>query len=169
MVEEPDFNTEKELEDAIAAVARQSFEEATQVVVLRGFGLDIAVFTRRAEEQTLKLFEVKAFSEHHGRCGFGNQRGEGNQFRLLFDHDLGKPRSASDLRTFDQAIRWVLGNRSKPVGSARFLLCTCEQAQAAAAGGVVKPGKQNNFRLSAFNGLWGYVARAGTADRAISA
>jgi hypothetical protein len=45
MIEEPDFSTEGELEDAIAAVARQSFDNAEHVIVLRRFGLDIAVFS----------------------------------------------------------------------------------------------------------------------------
>ena len=154
MVEEPNFNNEKELEDAIAAVAQSSIEATgDHAIVLRGFGLDLAVFTKRNGTQTVHLFEVKAFSEHHGRCGFGHQRGDGNQIRLLYDADRGEPRSTSELETFDQAIRWVLGNRSQAAGSARFLIFTCRQAQAAAVGGV-RPGKQNNFRLSTFDGLW---------------
>jgi hypothetical protein len=96
---------------------------------------------------------VKQYAQHHGRCGFGDQRGEGNQIRLLFDHNRNEPRLLSELRMFDHSIRWVLGNRSDPIGSARYVFFTCREAQAAAMGGV-RPGKQNNLRLTSFDNQW---------------
>jgi hypothetical protein len=152
--QEPDFATEKELEDAIAVVTQQVLEQAAaNFVVLRGFGLDVAVFLKRDGHSACRFLEIKAFSEHHGRCGFGNQRGEGNQIHLLWDEVGQEPRRSESLNVFDPSIRWIIGNRSKPLGSSRFVIFTCEQAHAAAANGV-KPRKQNNFRMSAFASNW---------------
>jgi hypothetical protein len=151
-VQEPDFRNHAELEDAVADAARRSFDADGTAIVLRRFGLDVAVFANNNGLTSAHFFEVKAFADHHGRCGFGNQRGEGNQIRLLFDHDRGNPRLASELQVFDSAIRWVIGNWSKPPGSSRFLFVSCAEAQAAAAG--VRPGKQNNIRLTASRGQW---------------
>jgi hypothetical protein len=154
ILEEPDFATERQLEEAVASVAKRSLEQSgADGVVLRGFGLDLAVFLMRAGHSASRFFEVKAFSEHHGRCGFGNQRGEGNQIRLLYDLIRGEQRELSELKLFDPYIRWILGNRSKPVGSARYAFFTCKEAQAAAANGV-RPGKQNNFRMATFDRGW---------------
>lgn len=111
-------------------------------MVLLGFGLDLAVFTEGANGSHACFFEIKAFAQHHGRCGFGNGRGECNQIRLLFDEATHASRDRLELGIFDRTVRWVLGNRSEPVGSARFLFFTCRQAQDAAMGGV-RPGKQN--------------------------
>jgi hypothetical protein len=154
MIHEPDFSTERELEDAVASAARELMRaRGFEVVILRGFGLDLAIFAHKDLAPLVAFLEIKAFAAHHGRCGFGNQRGEGNQVRLLFDEMIQAPRDPEVLRLFSPTVRWVLGNRSSPVGSARFAFFTCEQAQAAAANGV-KPGKQNNFRLSAFKDIW---------------
>lgn len=154
MIAEPDFQTEKELEHALAsAIQDMLLETGVDAIVLRGFGLDLAVFTKMAGASSAYFFEIKAFSEHHGRCGFGNQRGEGNQMRLLFDEIKQEPRDQSQLGILDTVVRWVRGNRSKPVGSPRFVLFTCAQAQNAAMNGV-RPSKQNNLRLSAFQEQW---------------
>lgn len=152
--EEPEFAIEKQLEDAIASVIRKMFENSGgSAVVLPGFGLDIAVFGQKDGTPIVRFFEVKAFSLHHGRCGIGNQRGEGNQIRLLFDDTTDAPRSPDQLKAVERSIRWILGDRSKTHGTARFAFFTCEKAQAAAAGGV-RTGKQNNLRVSDFSGLW---------------
>jgi len=150
---EPDFHNEKELENAIAATIEDLLRDRTRTIVLRGFGLDLTVFIEKAGVSRACFFEIKAFSAHHGRCGFGNQNGEGNQIRLLFDASTQAPRDQSQLSLLDPTIRWVLGNRSQPVGSQRYLFFTCKEAQEAAMGSV-KPGKQNNLRLSMFNNLW---------------
>ena len=57
--------------------------------------------------------------------------------------DGGVRRRKTGLALFDRCIRWILGDRSKPRGAARYAFFTCHQAQAAAAGGV-RPGKQND-------------------------
>lgn len=151
---EPNFQTEKELENAIAAAVEDALgRNSIRAVVLRGFGLDLAIFTEKAGAARACFFEIKAFAAHHGRCGFGNERGEGNQIRLLFDEATQAPRDALQVKIFDPTVRWILGNRSQPVNSKRFLFFTCKQAQDAASNGV-KPGKQNNLRLSAFDHLW---------------
>lgn len=144
---EPTFESEKELESAIAIAIQSASSMGSRTVVLRGFGLDLAVFTATVSHAC--FFEIKAFSQHHGRCGIGNGRGDGNQIRLLFDEATNAPRDQSQLRVFDRTVRWVLGNRSALAGSSRFLFFTCQQAQDAAMGGV-RPGKQNNLDLSRF-------------------
>lgn len=73
--------------------------------------------------------------------------------RLLFDADQGQLRPLEELKLFDPSIRWILGDRSKPLGAARYAFLTCKEAQAAAAGGV-RPGKQNNLRISSFEHSW---------------
>ena len=46
----------------------------------RGLGL-ISLFSDQKDGTPIvEFFEVKAFSLHHGRCGIGNQRGEGTEF-----------------------------------------------------------------------------------------
>jgi hypothetical protein len=153
MFAEPDFKNEKELEKAIASAIQIGLDtDGIRSVVLQGFGLDLAVFTEKASTPRVCLFEIKAPADYHGRCGFGNGCGEGNQIRLLFDEATQAPRSQSQIGVFD-SVRWVLGNCSQPIGARRFLFFTCKQAQDAASNGV-KPGKQNNLRLSAFEGLW---------------
>jgi len=85
-VPEPDFQSEKELETAIAsAIQSGSNANGIRTIVLRGFGLDLAVVAEQAGTSRTCFFEVKAFAANHGRCGFGNGRGEGNQIQLLFD------------------------------------------------------------------------------------
>jgi hypothetical protein len=143
-VDEPSFANERELEDAVGVAAKLCLQMAGKdAVVIRGYGLDLAIFS----ETGCFFFEVKAFNLSHGRCGFGNQKGEGNQIRLLFDADQGRPRQPPELALFDRCIRWILGDRSKPRGAARYAFFTCHQAQVAAAGGV-RPGKQNNLRIT---------------------
>jgi len=146
---EPTFESEKQLENAIAAAIEATSAPGNRVLVLRGFGLDLAVFADGPAAPRSCFFEIKAFAQHHGRCGFGNGRGEGNQIRLLFNEVTGAPRDRAEVEIFDRTVRWVLGNRSEPVGTARFLFFGCREAQAAAMGGV-RPGKQNNLNLSRF-------------------
>jgi hypothetical protein len=150
---EPEFKSEKDLENAIALAIQSASGLGKSVVVLRGFGLDLAVFSETPNGPSISFFEIKAFSEDHGRCGFGSGGGEGNQIRLLFDETENVPRNSSELGLFDKAVRWVLGNRSAPIGSPRFLFLTCGQVQAAAMGGV-RPGKQNNLNLSRLQDGW---------------
>jgi hypothetical protein len=72
---------------------------------------------------------------------------------LLFDEESQVPRGQAQIEMLGATVRWVLGNRSQPVGSARYLFFTCMQAQQAALGGV-RPGKQNNLNLSRFKAEW---------------
>jgi hypothetical protein len=154
MIPEPEFATEKGLEDAIASVATEVLEARRfRVVVLRGFGLDVAVFSSKEGISRVAFFEIKAYAAHHGRCGIGDGEGGGNQIKLMYDEALQAPRVQNVLDIFETSIRWILGDCSKPIGSPRFVFFTCNQAQAAVMNGV-RTGKQNNLRLSAFNGCW---------------
>ena len=154
MMQEQIFSNEKELENAVVRAATKLLQaKSFDVVTLQGFGLDIAIFAKRDGMNRTKFFEVKSFATHNGRCGMGDSRGGGNQIRILFDDDLQAPRASDILELFNPSIRWILGDSSAPIGTRRYVLFTSKQAQAAAANGV-KPGKQNNFRLSAFEDNW---------------
>jgi hypothetical protein len=144
---ETDFANERELETALIAVAREAV--GPESVVMRGFGLDIAVFLRERGGPALRLIEVKAFSPHHGRCGFGHGKG-GNQVRLLWDETLDTPRPAGSLDVLDHSIRWVIGHRGRSIGDPRYAFLTCTEVQNAASGGV-RAGKYNNIRLTELN------------------
>jgi hypothetical protein len=146
---EPDFQNERELECAVVCVAEQCLKSDGEPIVVRGFGLDIAVFATLRGRPTVRLLEIKAFSTPHGRCGFGHGTG-GNQVRLLWDDDSNAPRSQSGLRLLDQSVRWVIGHRGRPPGAPRFAFLDCSSVQNAASGGV-KRGKYNNIRLSALS------------------
>lgn len=151
-MDEPDFSSERELEAALVSVARDAV--ARDAVVVRGFGLDIAVFAPAGEGTVLRLMEVKAFSPHHGRCAFGNGKG-GNQVGLLWDDAVGLPRSRNGLGVLDQSIRWVIGHRGRSIGEPRYAFLNCTEVQQAASGGV-RAGKYNNIRLTGLAWIgWG--------------
>src|SRR5262249_37543236 len=135
---EPRFRTERELEDALGEHIRRAFSG----VVGRGFGLDLAAFSETAEGNVrTSFFEIKVYSPASARCGIGNQRGEGNQIRLLLDDAGLAHRNGSQIALLDQSVRWVLGDCSQEVGSRRFLFFSCKQAQDAAMGGRICVGK----------------------------
>jgi hypothetical protein len=151
---EPSYSSERELEVAIAEAAQQHLlDRGAQVLVIKRFGLDVAVFYSTAGVSAAHFLEIKSFAQHHGRCGFGNGKGEGNQIRLLFDEVVGQPRPAWQLKVIGSSVGWILGNQTLPHGSPRFVFFNSEEAQAAAANGV-RVGKQNNFRLSSFASRW---------------
>ncbi len=130
------FASEAEVEEAIATDCERIMElNDIKGVVLRRFGLDIAIATSR----WLKMIEVKAYAHRHGRCGFGGSGG-GNQVKVL-DHQ------PPELLIWDQHVRWVICKRDLPARSPRFSLFSCTQAAESAMRGV-EPGKHNNFALS---------------------
>ena len=143
-MDEPDFCSERDLEAALATVAREAL--TPDAVVVRGFGLDIAIFAPARDGTVLRLMEIKAFSPHHGRCAFGHGKG-GNQVRLLWDDTLGTPRSGTGLDVLDKSIRWIIGHRGRQIGDARYAFLNCTEVQQAASGGV-RAGKYNNIRLT---------------------
>jgi len=117
-------------------------------VIIRSFGVDIALFVEVDGITRARFFEIKSFGgQRMGGVGFGNQRGEGPQVDLLLNDDR-------RLAMLDSYIRWAFALRvdSKlrplPKGSARYAILSCREAKAAAMG-VVARGKQNNFRISA--------------------
>ena len=113
-----------------------------QFILLKGFGLDIAVFIGRQSDAVARFIEVKAFgAQRMGGVGFGDGRGQGPQVDLLLP-------SHESLALLSGIVRWVYADATQPVGSCRYCLFTCETAKAAAMGGVVR-GKQNNLRISA--------------------
>ena len=130
------FATEADVEEAIATDCQRIMEHYDmRGVVLRRFGLDIAIATSR----WLKMIEVKAYAHRHGRCGFGGSGG-GNQVKVL-NHQ------PPELLIWDRHARWVICKRDLAPGSQRFSFFNCTQAAESAMRGV-EPGKHNNFALS---------------------
>jgi hypothetical protein len=141
--EEPNFQNEGELEDAVGSAIQAATDG---FVVVRRFGLDIGVF---GGVRTC-FFEIKAFDPSHGRCGIN----DGNQIRLLFDEETRTHRTVPEIAVLDNSVRWIIGHRGRPAGSQKFLFLTCRQILSAAAGGEIRPSKQNNIRLAMFDSLW---------------
>jgi hypothetical protein len=115
---EPDFQNEQELENAVASGIRRALD-GTRSVVLHGLGvgLDIVVFTERADGTVRTcLFEMKVNTLLAGRCGINT-----NQVRLLLDDALQAPRNGSQISLLDQSVRWVLFDCRRPVNTPRFL------------------------------------------------
>ena len=111
-----------------------------RAVIVRKFGLDIAVFLEDVGPPQPLFVEVKSYRANRpGGVGFGNWRGEGPQVDLLVG-------DASAL--FDSYIRWAFVDATQPVGVDRYAFLTCSDARAAVMG-VVARGKQNNFKLAA--------------------
>lgn len=70
-MEEPNLRSERELEDAVGAVARHYLQEVgTRPLAMRDHGLDLAIFSRVG----CFLFEAKVLDLSHGRSSCGNRR-----------------------------------------------------------------------------------------------
>src|SRR4051812_20339037 len=150
-IPEPFFKTERELED----IVREHIKNRFNSIVVRGFGLDITVFTETDEGSARTcFFEIKVYSPASARCHIGNQRGEGNQIRLLLDDFAQAHRNTHQISLLDRSVRWILGNCSQSAGSHRSLFASCKEIQNAAMGSELRLGKQNNLRLSAFSNRW---------------
>lgn len=132
---------EAEFEAALLDLVRACCDEKSAAVVPR-FGLDIAVFDLSDRASSAVFIEAKSYgAQRPGGCGFGNGRGEGPQAQLLLNE-------GPQLNVLDRFIRWAFVDATRPHGSDRFALMTCREARSAAMG-LVAPGKQNNFRMSA--------------------
>src|SRR5262249_15286505 len=96
---EPRFRTERELEDALGEHIRRVFSG----VVVRCFGLDFGALSETAGGTfRTSFFKIKFYSPASARCGIGNQRGEGNQIRLLLDDAGLAHRNGSQIALLDQ-------------------------------------------------------------------
>ena len=83
-----------------------------RAVIVRKFGLDIAVFLEDVGPPQPLFVEVKSYRANRpGGVGFGNWRGEGPQVDLLVG-------DASAL--FDSYIRWAFVDATQPVGVDRY-------------------------------------------------
>ena len=127
--------------EAIEAEVRECLTESNQsFVMVRGFGLDLAVFI---DKQRWVFVEAKSFNrQRQGGVGFGNGRGGGAQVELLL-------RPEADLRRLDGSVRWAYADATRPSGSSRFGFFTSSEVKRAVMG-IVARGKQNNFRVNAF-------------------
>jgi hypothetical protein len=132
---------EKEFEDALTAIVRGVLQEKTPAAVLRGFGLDIAVFIHDPARPQTVFIEAKSFAgQRQGGVGFGNGRGEGPQVDLLLS-------TPDALAILDRQVGWAFVDATKPYGASRYALLTCTEALNAAMGTVAR-GNQNNFGIS---------------------
>ncbi|SRR5712692_148514 len=137
---------EASFQGAIVSVIEDILVEAgRQFVVMKGFGLDIAVFMDASQQSNVRFFEVKAFGgQRPGAVGFGNGSGLGAQVDLLLCEK-------NRLAMFDGTIRWVYADATRGLGTARYALFTCGEAKNAAMANAVCRGKQNNLRISALH------------------
>jgi len=110
--------------------------------VLEDFGLDVAVFTRRANGQSsVRFFELKAFGgQRAGGVGFGDSRGEGREVDLLSLNER-------KLAVADEFVRWILASDLVEHKANRYAIFDNHQARDAAMGGLAR-GKQNNLRVN---------------------
>ncbi|MGH9870351.1 MAG: hypothetical protein ACREAA_19615 [Candidatus Polarisedimenticolia bacterium] len=144
MIAEPtEVYPEAVLEATIIEAIREILSGSNrQYLLVRHFGLDVAIFVESAAGVVVRLVETKAFhAQRPGGVGFGTARGEGPQVELLGCAE-------GSLALLRPAVRWVLADATLPYGTARYAWFDSETAQAAAMGGVEK-GKQNNLRISA--------------------
>lgn len=145
-IEEPTIeqlnNPEKSLHEAIFIyLSNLGKVKEIDFVILKEFGLDIAVFYRKDGILLSRFIEIKTFvGSRQGGVGFGNNRGYGTQVDLLLH-------SKEQLTLFDDSILWILGFGLLPFGTARYKTFSSIDAKNAAMGGV-RHGKQNNFKVS---------------------
>jgi len=154
VIEEPAFETGQRAEAALQAAMMNALDTTLRpkvdgLIIIESFGLDISLFLSRGQLTCFRQLELKAYvGGRPDGVGFGNQQGHGPQVDLLWDHRRDRPRAQDELGLLDTSIRWVMAFGLLPSGSARYALFTCAEAQGAAMGGV-RPGKQNNLRVSA--------------------
>jgi hypothetical protein len=97
---------------------------------------DILVSWQHEENPVLIFLEVKYHKKIHGRTGFGNHKGEGYQVEYLMNK----------MTYLEKHLRWVVGDEA----SDSALILTNEEVRQYAAGGVIRPGKQNNLHSALF-------------------
>jgi hypothetical protein len=150
---EPGRKPEAELQKAVAnAIIATAQERDIPFVLVKGSALDLVVLSANKEAPRVRMLELKAFvGARRDGVGFGDQKGQGAQVDLLWDSLRNRPRSSEELELVDTFVRWVLGYGLKTMGTARYAFFTCSDAQSAAMGGV-GPRKQNNLKVSAFEG-----------------
>jgi hypothetical protein len=158
VIAEPVFsgaeNPEAVLQRAVVTAVHSILRDAgREYVLIERYGLDVSVFLPHAFRQ----LELKAYNGT--RISFGDGKGKGPQIDLLWDGDTNECRPMNELEILDASVRWILMDCLKRPH--RFTMFTCAQAQKAASGGQkaasglgVSSGKQNNFRLGAFEGQW---------------
>jgi len=107
------------------------------------FGLDISAEVRHSAAAAVTHIEIEAKSyggQRAGGVGFGTAKG-GPQVEILLDN-----------ASLPQ-VRWAFADDTRPYGTARYALLTCDEARRVAMG-VVKIGKQNNFSISKIKPYW---------------
>jgi len=112
-------------------------------ITIRKFGLDVAFFIGSKLGTKMKSLEFKCYvGQRPGGIGFGTQNGLGPQVDLLRNSTL-------ELELVEPFVRWALVDALQPAGNKRYALLDSIVARAGAMGDI-KAGKQNNFRVSAF-------------------
>ncbi len=148
---EPDIRRHHDPEDSLQKALRNEIERILNKMksegvlidyfILDGFGLDLAVFIRRADGHgSIRLLELKSFvGSRQGGVGIGNQRGKGSQIDLLT-----LPKENTNL--CDEFIRWILVDGTKPKSARRYAFFRTDKAKTSAMG-TIQRGKQNNLRV----------------------
>jgi hypothetical protein len=151
------INPEANLHKAVVAeIHRILTQEGIKFILIEKFGLDIGVFIHNDGRDYARFVEMKAYVGSRGSgVGFGNSAGEGPQVELLLH-------SADELSIVESSVIWILGIGNRPKGCPHYAVFTSIKAKNAAMG-MVKRGKQNNFRINDFkDGLitWAQVTDA---------
>ncbi len=136
---EPNFKNENELRDGLINEIRAILSDTKRIndfCITKSEPLDIyTIISKLGDQLSVKFIEVKHYSPQNNRIGFS-----GFQVDLLI-------RKEEELSWLNHCISWVFGDKTKPLGTERFVLLDNVQAKKCAANGV-KRGKQNNFTIS---------------------
>jgi hypothetical protein len=136
----PESVFEREVVEAAEAILRA---RNMTFITIPQFGLDVAYFFKSEMGIKMKILEFKCYAGGRpGGVGFGTPKGQGPQVEILRN-------SESNIALLEPFIRWALVDALLPIGQKRYALFNSTIAKAGAMGDV-KPGKQNNFRVSAF-------------------
>ncbi len=133
----PEQYFEATLRDLLEAVLA---DLGAPFAVVPHLGLDIAAFVQTHCATRVLFLEAKSFGgQRPVGVGFGNSRGEGPQVDILACDDR-------SLAIFANPVRWALVDATRPFGSPRYGLFTCEEVRTSVMAGVNR-GKQNNFNV----------------------
>jgi len=147
--DEPELRSEKALCDGVLEEIKCILHalklggKVINYVILKEFGLDVAIFIKMPERFLFKCIELKVYKPSSGRIGVGNQRGEGRQIDILL-------LNADELALLDVFCGWILADSSRETGTSRYVFCTNSDVREHIMGQVQR-GKQNNISPRIFD------------------
>lgn len=149
-IDEPDIQSnnrpEARLQKAVVCFLRETLSRGqTPFELFEFFGFDIAIYFPSLLQW--KFIELKAYvGSRNGGVGVGNRFGVGTQIDFLM-LDEGK------LQKFNNSVKWILVNGTKPRGSKRFAFFDSIKAKNSIMRNVERS-KQNNLHVNDFKDLF---------------